>query len=205
MANRQLRKSKWLSGYPEMEAVEAAMSNIGPAEAARETEFLRQQHRRVFLDEKGLPVELDAILETLQAKKIPFVLVGAHAIGTWTGRPRATHDVDILCKSGRNHARAVNAIKALYPHLEVRRFAGLTAFFIPGETMSVIDVTMPFRADNAETLRTAMWITRGPLRYRMPTLEAALANKYGAMVAITRDLIKRGQDAIDFAWMVKHA
>jgi hypothetical protein len=153
------------------------------------------------------PVQPDfrQIILTLQAKKIPFVLTGAHGISTWTGRPRSTHDVDILVKAGRNHARAVKALEALYPQLEVRNFTGLAAFFVPGETESVIDVTYPHRADQEVTLQTGFWIEERGLRYRIPTLEAALANKYGAMLTPSRDPIKRAQDGVDFAFMVKHS
>src|SRR5262249_37416193 len=153
------------------------------------------------------PVHLNELLRTLTRKKIPFVLTGAHALGGWTGRPRDTHDVDILVKSGRNYVRAVKAIRELYPELEVRNFAGVTAFFIPGETQSVIDVTYPHRADIQETLATAIWVedkARG-VRYRIPSLEAALANKYGAMLTLSRDPEKRLIDAADFGWMVKHS
>src|SRR5207302_266237 len=117
----------------------------------------------------------------LTRKKIPFVLTGAHGIGGWTGRPRSTQDVDILVKGGRNHGRAVAALKALYPQLEVRDFAGVTAFFIPGERESVLDVTYPHRADLEETLAHPIWTENREqgLRYRIPALEAALANKYG--------------------------
>src|SRR5262245_476839 len=135
----------------------------------------------------------------------PLCADGAHGISGWTGRPRATKDVDILVKAGRNHARAVNALRALYPELEVRSFAGVTGFFLPGETDSLIDVPYPHRADIEETLRTAIWVEDGPRRYRVPTLEAALANKYGAMFTLNRDMIKRGQDSLDFAAMVKHS
>src|SRR5205807_1856008 len=107
---------------------------------------------------------------------------GAHAIGGWTGRPRATRDVDILVKAGRNHARAVKVIRELYPQLETRNFTGVTAFFVPGENESVIDITYPHRADNEETLNNPVWVkTPDGLKYRIPSLEAALANKYGAM------------------------
>jgi hypothetical protein len=43
------------------------------------------------------------------------------------------------------------------------------------------------------------------LRYRVPSLEAALANKYGAMLTPTRNPQKRAQDAVDFGWMVQHS
>ena len=87
-------------------------------------------------------------------------------------------------------ARAVSAIRALYPQLEARRFAGVTGFFPPGEKQSVVDVTYPHRPDNAETLRTAVWVAERNQKYRVPALEAALANKYGAMLTPTRDSIK---------------
>jgi hypothetical protein len=113
--------------------------------------------------------------------------------------------VDILVKSGRNYARAVKAIKALYPELEPRNLASVTGFFPPGETDSVIDVTYPHRADIEQTLLTAVWVEEGTLKYRIPTLETALANKYGAMLALSRNIGKRGQDAVDFYFMAKHS
>ncbi len=150
-------------------------------------------------------IELIRILRTLRRKRIPFVLTGAHAIGGWTGEPRATKDVDILVKGGQNHSRAVHAIRELYPHLEARVFSGVTAFFLPGESKSVIDITYPHRADIEETLGTRVWIQDRGVKYRIPYLEAALANKYGAMLTPTRRLVKRQQDAVDFMKMVLHS
>jgi hypothetical protein len=150
-------------------------------------------------------VDLKAILQTLRDKKIPFVLTGAHGISGWTGRPRATQEVDILVKAGRNYARAVKALQALYPSLETHQFAGVTGFFLPGEKVSLIDVTYPHRRDIAETLETAVWVEEGGQRYRVPALEAALANKYGAMLTPNRDPAKRAIDAADFYFMVRNA
>ncbi len=138
-------------------------------------------------------------------KRIPFVLTGAHALGGWTGEPRTTHDVDILVKGGRNQARAVKALRELYPHLEIRTFAGVTGFFIPGDNKSVIDVTYPHRADIQETLAHPVWVEDEGLKYRIPSLEAALANKYGAMQTLSRDPGKRLTDAGDFTKMVQHS
>ncbi len=150
-------------------------------------------------------IDLRRILAILTEKKIPFVLTGAHGISGWTGRPRATHDVDILVKSGRNYARAVKALKELYPQLEVHNFFGVTAFFVAGEKQSVIDVTYPHRADLEVTLQSAIWIEEDGQRYRIPALEAALSNKYGAMLTLNRDPLKRTQDAVDFGYMVQHS
>jgi hypothetical protein len=190
------------------EAAKAACRNLDHNDAVQESFFLQKQYRSMWSSRVAAsPVGLNEILRTLIQKKIPFVLTGAHAIGGWTGRPRATHDVDILVKGGRNHARAVKAIRALYPQLEVRDFAGVTAFLVPGEKESVIDVTYPHRRDIEATLSTAIWIedkTAG-LRYRIPALEAALANKYGAMITPNRHPGKRAIDVADFTFMVKHS
>jgi hypothetical protein len=206
--NRPVRPGPNLFSDPEWEAAKSARRNLAHDEAVQESFFLQRQFRSLWSSRMApSPVDLNQVLRTLTQKKIPFVLTGAHGIGGWTGRPRSTHDVDILVKGGRNHARAVTALKALYPQLEVRDFAGVTAFFIPGERESVLDVTYPHRADLEETLAHPVWTENKEqgLRYRVPTLEAALANKYGAMVTPTRDLKKRSQDAVDFAWMVDHS
>jgi hypothetical protein len=186
----------------EWEAMKGRCRNLRPEAAVRECADLSALYRRRF----GMPaIGFRKIIRSLQAKRIPFVLTGAHGIATWTGRPRSTHDVDILVKSGRNHARAVKAIQELYPELVLRNDTGVAAFFVPGETLSVIDVTFPHRLDIAQTLETAMWTADEGLRYRVPRLETALANKYGAMLALNRDPIKQAQDAVDFATMVKHS
>ena len=192
---------------PAIQRMKAARRNISHDDAVQESFFLYRQFRKQWIDHMAdSPVDLNDILQSLSKKKIPFVLTGAYAIGGWTGRPRSTHDVDILVRGGRNHARAVRAMRELYPRLEVRNLGNLTAFFVAGENESVIDVTTPHRADNVATLETAVWITNPEgIRYRIPALEAALANKYGAMLALGRELKKRSQDAIDFSWMVTHS
>jgi hypothetical protein len=185
--------------------MKASRRDLSHADAVQECAYLSTQYRRMGSKMANVLIDLDRILEALTAKKIPFVLTGAHGISSWTGRPRATQDIDILVKSGRNYARAVRIIRDLYPQLEDRRFAGLTAFFVPGEKQSVIEVIYPHRPDNAETLRTAVWVEERDQKYRIPSLEAALANKYGAMLTPTRDAGKRGQDGVDFYNMVKHS
>jgi hypothetical protein len=193
---------------PEWEAINAARSNIDHDDAVQVSERLLKAFRSQWRSHvPPSPVDVYQIIRTLTEKKIPFVLTGAYAIGGWTGRPRSTQDVDILTRGDRNQARAVKALKELYPQLEVRTVHGVVAFFIPGEKESVIDVTYPHRADIAETLAHPVWTEnkeRG-LRYRIPSLEAALANKYGAMVTPTRNPQKRMMDGVDFGWMVLHS
>jgi hypothetical protein len=194
-----------LPGLPEWEAMKARPRNLSHGEAVREVALLSSQCRQRRYPMASVQVELNQVLRAVQAKKVPFVLTGTHGISTWTGRVRATKDIDIVVKVGRNHRRAVNALKALYPQLEVHTFAGVTGFFIPSEQQSLIDVTDPHRADIEETLESASWVEEGSHRYRIPTLEAALANKYGAMLTLSRDPGKRLVGRSDFYYMVRHS
>lgn len=189
----------------EWEAMKARGRNLAHRDAVREVADLTNLYRRMWRPMTPITVDLGDIIAALNARKIPFVLTGAHGIAGWTGRPRSTHAIDILVKSGRNLKRAVNAIKALYPGLEVRTHFGVTAFYIPGEVESVIDITYPHRADIEVTLATGLWVEEKGQKYRIPTLETALANKYGAMLTLSRDALKRTQDAVDFGQMVKHS
>jgi hypothetical protein len=201
-AGEPLRPGDGLAGNAEWEAMKASARSLRPEQAVGECAFLSAQYRRMH---GMVEIDLKKIVTTLQAKRIPFVLTGAHGIATWTGRPRATHDVDILVKSGRNYARAVKAIQTLYPQLEMRLLAGVAAFFVKGETQSVIDVTYPHRLDIAQTLEKAIWFEDQGMSVRIPALETALANKYGAMLTLSRDPVKRTFDSGDFASMVKHS
>jgi hypothetical protein len=199
------RAEKWLTGDAAWEAMKAHRRNLSHFEAVQECAYLSTQHRKMWDAMADVLIELDRILQTLTEKKIQFVLTGAHGISSWTGRPRATHDIDILVKSGPPYARAVKAIRELYPQLEERRFAAQTAFIAPGEKESLIEVIYPLRPDNEQALRTGVWVEERNQRFRIPTLEAALANKYGAMLTLGRDPGKRTIDAADFYNMVKHS
>src|SRR5947209_4820265 len=123
------RAGKRLAGIADWEAMKASRRNLSHAAAVRECNHLTTQYRRMSSSMANVIVEVDQVIQALTAKKVPFVLTGAHGISGWTGRPRATQDIDILVKGGKNFARAVNVIHALYPQLEARRFAGVTGFF----------------------------------------------------------------------------
>jgi hypothetical protein len=199
-----------MSAAPAWDKVkQSGRRSISHADAVMETVLLQKQSSGQWKRSGHMAadaIDLYEILRTLSDKKIPFVLIGAHSISGWTGRPRNTLDVDILVKAGRNFNRAVSAIKALYPLLESKKFTGLTGFFRPGETQSLIDVVQPHQADLAETLTSDVWVENEEhgVRYRIPSLESALASKYGAMLNPTRPVTKRMQDATDFAFMVEH-
>jgi hypothetical protein len=187
---------------PEWEAMKGGCRNLRPAEAVRECAYLSAQYRSMF----SMPeIDLRKILMSLQTKKIPFVLTGAHGFAVWTGRPRATHDVDILVKAGPSFSRALRAIQTLFPELEVRNSLGVASFFVVGEKLSVIDVMEPFRADLTETLDTAIGVEDHGASFHIPTLETALTNKYAASRSPDRDSVERAMDVIDAYWMIRHS
>jgi hypothetical protein len=202
---RQLRTRRVKGFSKEWEAMKALRRDVNHHDAVQESAMITRRQWELMGRMSEAEIDLNSIIRALNAKKIPFVLTGAHGIGGWTGRPRATHDIDILVKAGRNHARAVKAMRALYPDLDVHEQYGVTAFFVPGKKESVIDVTYPHRADIEETLADPVDVTDRGLRYRVPNLEAALSNKYGAMLSLSRDVAKRVQDTVDFMLMVKHS
>jgi hypothetical protein len=51
----------------------------------------------------------------------------------------------------------------------------VSAFFVPGDKDSVIDVMYPYRPELGETLTHTVWVEDRELRYRIPALEVALA------------------------------
>jgi hypothetical protein len=65
-------------------------------------------------------------------------------------------------------------------------------------------VFYPHRPDLQETLHRGIWVESSNQKYRIPALESALANKYGAMLTPERDAGQRAMDAVDFSWMVRH-
>lgn len=192
----------------EMEEADAARGDYTPEEAIRRGAFITNRIANLWRGKLVVtPLDLYDVLRALAAKKVPFVLTGANAVNTYSGRPRATGDVDILTKPGRNHSRAVNVIKERFPELEARVFRFGTAFYRAGEREPVIHVVLAFRKDNAESLVDAIWVDdkQNRVRYRIPALECCLANKYGAMLDPTRRVQKRLMDLADFGWMVVHS
>ena len=100
----------------------------------------------------------------------------------------------------------MNVVSELYPELDVRAIKEMTAFFVRGEQLSVIDIMLPHGNMNGANRAATIWVKNAcGTRYRIPTLEAALAHKYGAMLDLDRDVGTRQMDAVDFSWMVKHS
>jgi hypothetical protein len=59
------------------------------------------------------------IIRVLNRAKVRFTLVGAHALGAWTHRPRTTHDVAVVV-AARHVKKAVAALVETFPYLVPR-------------------------------------------------------------------------------------
>jgi hypothetical protein len=153
---------------------------------------------RYYYVEGILPI---AVIRVLRAVGVKFMLVGAHGLGGWTGAPRATHDVDVLVGT-RGYKKAVKALQAAFPHLRaedeevVMRFRDDT-----GQVL--IDVIKPNQPLYRVGLKYTHTVEAEGESYQVPSLEMALAMKFGPMVSPNRAIEKKYQDAHDFIQMAK--
>lgn len=152
-----------------------------------------------YMERAILPVEVIAVLNR---EKIKFMLVGAHGIGGWIRRPRATEDVDIVV-AGRHVKKAVRVLVAAFPQLEVDDQEVVTRLR-DKETHDVrIDVMKPNQPLFREALKHTHTVRSAGQEYEIPSLEMALAMKFAPMISLTRSDERKYMDASDFMTMIK--
>jgi len=140
------------------------------------------------------------VIKVLNRAKVSFTLVGAHGIGGWLGRPRASEDVDVIV-SKRHHAKAVNVLVAAFPHLEVRDTAVVVRLQDRETGAVAIDVMKPTFPIIQAALTHTHSVRTGKTQFKIPSLEMALALKFAAMVSPFREPKKKYMDASDFMTM----
>ena len=145
------------------------------------------------------PAELIAILDRAGVR---FVLTGAYALGVWTDAPRATMDVDALVDQ-TDHDKAVAAVLADYPALQVEETEVVTRFRSPASGKVVIDLMRPGGAFLEAVFANATRATVDGQDVLIPELEMAAAMKFAAMVSPWRELSKKYIDAGDFIAIVR--
>jgi hypothetical protein len=150
---------------------------------------------------KGFISPLD-VIRVLQTTGARFMLVGAHGLGGWIGAPRATQDVDVLVGT-RGYKKAVKALLAAFPHLKADDEEVMTRFRDPESGKVVIDLIKPNQPLYAVALKHTHTVEVEGETYDIPSLEMALAMKFGPMVSPNRVIEKKYQDAHDFIQMVK--
>lgn len=195
-------------GTPEFRAArEAAMANcrapldyvlsdpVGFAEGMRVScrivSNYRKHHRDSSLDVQ--PQEVIAALESAGIEN--WVLMGLYGYVGYLADPRATQDVNVLVGS-EEQAATVAAMKDRWPSLIVRETEVVIRFLDPGEKdkqgrpKPVIDVMLPWSHLHQEILRSEV-VVDPQAEVRHPTLEAAIAAKYAAMVSPNRQFSKK--------------
>ena len=145
------------------------------------------------------PIEVIRVLRAIGAR---FMLVGAHGLGGWTGAPRATHDVDVLVGQ-RDYKKAIKALLAAFPHLKADDEEVVTRLRDPETGHVVIDVIKPNQPLYRVGLKHTHTVEVEGEIYEVPSLEMALAMKFGPMVSPNRATEKKYLDAHDFIQMAK--
>jgi hypothetical protein len=141
------------------------------------------------------------VIRVLNDAKVRFMLVGAHGIAGWLAEPRATNDVDVLV-GYRQHQKATRALLAAFPHLHADDQEVVVRLSDPESGNVLIDIMKSVQPLHREGLRYTRAVQSEGLAYKVPSLEMALALKFGPMVSPNRVDGKKRQDAADFTLMV---
>ncbi|MCI0334633.1 MAG: hypothetical protein L0228_15560 [Planctomycetes bacterium] len=166
--------------------------------SARLTSDFRRLHRKNAMD--ITPQDVIDVLNSAGLKN--WVLMGLHGYVGYMPDPRATQDVDVMIPYS-SRARAKKAIAERWPELIVRELSQVTRFMDPadldaeGHPKPVLDVMHPWSPFQELILKEYVHVDE-QTQHRLPTLEAALASKYAAMISPHRDREKREYDVADF-------
>jgi hypothetical protein len=157
----------------------------------------RRDHRR-----GSQHVEPQAVIDVLQLAHIRrWVLIGLYGYVGYLANPRATQDVDILVAEDEIE-QVVEAICNRWPALIVDRREVVVRFRDPGEVAidgemkQVIDAMLPSNPCYHAILDLHHRLDEST-GYRIPTIEAACASKFAALVSPYREWEKKSYDAGD--------
>lgn len=145
------------------------------------------------------PIGPADVARVLNDAGVKYVLVGAHAMNGYTGRPRATVDVDVIVQ---HPVKAARAIAAAFPELIAEDTPAVTRF--KDKQTEAIDLMKPAASPLwPRLLKDARDIRINRTLLRIPRLEGVLAAKFASMISLTRRITDRRQDAVDFARVVE--
>jgi len=143
------------------------------------------------------------VIRVLTAAKVSFTLVGAHGLGGWTGKPRATEDVDVVV-GPRQVKKAVAALTAAFPNLDADDHPAVVRLRDRDTGAVAIDVMKPNQPVIHAALKNTHTVRSGRLTYKVPSLEMALALKFAPMVSLNRAEDDKHIDDADFIRVVRH-
>ncbi|MEO8494706.1 MAG: hypothetical protein ABI614_06530 [Planctomycetota bacterium] len=164
------------------------------------TSNYRQTHRKDAMDIKPQDV-IDVLVATGITK---WVLMGLHGYVGYLPQPRATQDVDVLIGQS-DRKRAVKAVHEAWPMLVIEELEPVVRFkdpadcFNDGRPKPVIDLMLAWSKLNEAILKEKGYVVLDEQsQHFIPTVEAALASKYAALISDYRDRDKKEYDAGDF-------
>jgi len=144
-------------------------------------------------------LDLHALLETMRKSGIPFVVVGAHALGAYTDEKRDTKDLDVVSKDWR---KLRTAVAKAFPALSSTDEGDAVRFTKEGREF--LDVLKP-RGVYALVLASKARSHVLGVEVSVPDREVLLATKYAAGISPHRTTDKVQQDEVDFMRVVRAA
>ena len=149
---------------------------------------------------QGAIMDAVDVARVLNAAKVKYIIVGAHAVNSYSSKPRATVDVDLIAQFPK---KARDALLAAFPDLEAREFPVVIRLLRAG--VEAIDIIQPtsgklFR----EALKHVTTLKIDKVIVCLPRVEALVAMKFNSMVTLTRQPGDRFQDAADFTRVVQN-
>ena len=142
------------------------------------------------------------VIGVLNNSKIRFVLAGAYGLAGWRKESRATEDVGVIVAK-QHSKKATKALTEAFPNLVARDLPVVIRFSDRESDDVIIDVMKPIQQPYCEVFNNTINVVEGKTKYRIPTLEMALAMKFSAMTSLYRADEDKFQDAHDFILMVK--
>jgi hypothetical protein len=144
------------------------------------------------------------VMRVLNRAAIPFVLLGPQAIGGWMREPRANQTVDVLV-ADRHRGRASRLLATLHPRFAIHEQNGCTTLMLRKSHSPRLRVFSPAAPFFLRIFRESRVIEidygRKRGRYRIPSLEMALAMAFAVMADEAQPQDEQFYNAHDFICM----
>lgn len=190
-------------GIDQLNSQDAVGHAYGIRISTRLTSNFRRQYREGAMD-----VTTQDVVDVFTSAGIKnWVLMGLHGYVGYMPEPRATQDVDVLIPYSLRE-RAVKAVRTHWPQLVIEELPQVTRFCDPsdldakGNPRPVLDLMTPW-SPFQELILKEFVVVDEKTKHRLPTVEAALASKFAAMISPFRSRDRKEQDAVDFRRMTK--
>ena len=147
-------------------------------------------------------IPLVDVLRVLNQARISYVLVGAHGLASWRGKPRATEDVDVIV-AAKHLKKATRVLLDAFPHLEPVDLPVVVRLREQESKDIVIDIMKPVQSPHRDVFKHTHALTVEGEPCRIPSLEMGIILKFAPMISLYRADKDKHQDAHDFLTMIE--